>query len=446
MESRSLTEGSVVKGLVVFIIPLMFGQLLQQMYNVADAWVIGNFADNASFAAVSSVGTLAFLIVGFFMGLSVGAGVVIARYFGACDYDNMEKAIHTTVLLGIISSVVVTIITVIAVPGILRIMKTPDNVLPYSIAYMKIYCGGISTIIMYNVFMSIMRALGDSLRPLYYLCLSSVLNIILDMVLVAVLHQGVYGAAFATILSQGISVVLCFNQMQKSDGYLKIHLKKLRIDAAKVREIVMQGLPAGIQNSALSLGNIVVQSNVNTFGEYAMAGMGAHARLEGFVFIPVISISMGLSTFVSQNIGAGKWDRVKRGGIFGVITSLIIAQIFGVFLYIFAPQLLGFFTSNQESLHYGCLFARRLTVFYMALAFSHGASGILQGMGKAIIPMAAMLSVWCVFRICFVTAALMVRHEFEMICWAYPVTWSLTSLIFIGVLIRIARSRERAKR
>ena len=330
----NLTEGSVAGGLWAFTLPLMLGQLLQQLYNVADAWVIGNYADNASFAAVSAGGSLTFLVVGFFNGISIGGGVVISRYFGAEDHQNVSKAIHTNVLFGVAASILATIVTVIFTPAILVWMQTPENVLPYSITYFRIYFAGISMIILYNIFMAIMRAVGDSVHPLYYLCISSVVNVILDLVLVAGMHMGVTGAALATVVSQGLSAILCLIRMQRTGGYMKIHLSKLRYDGPMMKRVLYQGLPAGIQNSALSIGNIVVQANINAFGEFAMSGMGAHSKIEGFVFIPIISISNALSTFVSQNLGAGEVERAKKGAFLGTVGSMGMAVVMGMGMYL----------------------------------------------------------------------------------------------------------------
>lgn len=435
-QKYSLTEGSVVKGLIAFLLPMIFGQCLQQLYNIADAWVIGNFADNASFAAVSSCGNLSFLIVGFFMGLANGAGVVIARYFGAKDEEQLKKSIHTTITFGMIACLVATVITSAMVRNILVWMKTPETVLPYSIKYFRIYCLGISTVILYNLFMALMRALGDSLRPLIFLCISSVINVALDLLFVAVFHKGVSGAAIATVIAQGLSALLCFIQMQRDQNnpFLHIHLRNLGIDFGRLKEILVQGFPTGLQNSALSLGNVVVQSHVNSFGEYAMAGLGAHAKIEGFVFIPVICFSMALSTFVSQNRGAKQWDRIKKGAIFTTVSSLLIAQAIGIVLYINAPTFLSIFTTNPDSIMYGTTFTRTVTKFYMALAFCHASSGILQGMGKSILAMVNMMSIWCFVRILYVTFALRIRHEFFMICWAYPITWMISTVIFVFML------------
>ena len=432
----NLTEGSVAGGLWAFTLPLMLGQLLQQLYNVADAWVIGNYADNASFAAVSAGGSLTFLVVGFFNGISIGGGVVISRYFGAEDHQNVSKAIHTNVLFGVAASILATIVTVIFTPAILVWMQTPENVLPYSITYFRIYFAGISMIILYNIFMAIMRAVGDSVHPLYYLCISSVVNVILDLVLVAGMHMGVTGAALATVVSQGLSAILCLIRMQRTGGYMKIHLSKLRYDGPMMKRVLYQGLPAGIQNSALSIGNIVVQANINAFGEFAMSGMGAHSKIEGFVFIPIISISNALSTFVSQNLGAGEVERAKKGAFLGTVVSMGMAVVMGMGMYLLAPQLIRIFTSEPQSVEYVVVFMRTVTIFYLFLTFSHEATGILRGLGMSVIPMLGMFGFWCVGRILYVTIALRVIPDFRVICWAYPLTWICTTAIFSIVLFR----------
>ena len=432
----NLTEGSVAKGLWAFTLPLMLGQLLQQLYNVADAWVIGNYADNASFAAVSAGGSLTFLVVGFFNGVSIGGGVVISRYFGAEDHQNVSKAIHTNVLFGVAASILVTILTVLFTPTILVWMQTPENVLPYSITYFRIYFAGISMIILYNIFMAIMRAVGDSVHPLYYLCISSVVNVILDLVLVAGMHMGVAGAALATVVSQGLSAILCLIRMQRTGGYMRIHLSKLRYDGPMMKRVLYQGLPAGIQNSALSIGNIVVQANINAFGEFAMSGMGAHSKIEGFVFIPIISISNALSTFVSQNLGAGEVGRAKKGAFLGTVVSMGMTAVMGIGMYLLAPQLIRIFTSEPQSVEYGVVFMRTVTIVYLFLTFSHEATGILRGLGMSVIPMLGMFGFWCVGRILYVTIALRVIHDFRVICWAYPLTWICTTITFSIVLFR----------
>lgn len=327
--SVRLTEGPIAKGLLAFAMPLFWGQLLQQFYNMADAWVIGNFADNNAFAAVSSAGSLTFLIIGFFNGISMGGGVVISKYFGAEDEENVVKAIHANFLFAILASVLSTMVGLVLAPQILIWMNTPENVMPDSLMYFRIYFAGVSTIIMYNFCMAIMRALGDSVHPLYYLVISAVINVILDLLFVAGFHWGVAGAAIATVIAQGISVLLCIRQMRGVQDYTRLDFRKLHFYKHIMKDIIVQGLPTGVQNSVISIGNITVQANINSFGSYAMAGMGAYSKLEGFVFMPIMSMSMSLPTFISQNLGAKKYDRAKKGAVFGIVFGMLTAEIMG---------------------------------------------------------------------------------------------------------------------
>lgn len=435
-DTIDLTKGSVAKGIIGFTIPLILGQFLQQLYNMADAWVIGNFADNTAFAAVSSSGSLVFLIVGLFNGIAIGGGVVISHYFGAGDKKNVERAIHTNILFGIIASALVTVAGVLGAPQILKLMQIPDNVLPQSMLYFRIYFAGSATIVMYNIFMSVMRALGDSLHPLYYLAVSSVANIVLDILFVAGFHWGVAGAAIATVLSQGLSALLCIRRMRRNEGYTQISLKKLKYYGYLMKDVISQGLPAGIQNSVISIGNVVVQTNVNSFGEYAMSGMGSHTKIEGFVFIPIMAMSLTMSTFISQNLGAKEYERAKKGAAFGIISCVVVAELIGVAAFNLAPHLVHIFAKADEAVKYGVIMQRTVTLFYCLLAFSHSATGVLRGCGKSMVPMITMLGFWCGVRVAYVTIAIRYFPVFQTICWAYPLTWSLSSIVFLWFLLR----------
>ena len=437
MATVNLTEGPIVKNMLLFAVPLFIGQLLQQFYNMADAWVIGNFADNNAFAAVSSAGSMTFLVVGLFNGIAIGGGVVISKYYGAGDRINVIKAIHTNFLFGILSSVLATMVGLVMTPYILVWMKTPESVLPSSLSYFSIYFGGVSTIIMYNICMSIMRALGDSIHPLYYLILSSIVNVVLDLLFVAVFHWGVAGAAIATVIAQGLSVVLCLIEMCRIEDYTRLDFKKLYFDKEMMGEVFKQGFPTGIQNAVISIGNLTVQSNINSFGPYAMSGVGAYSKIEGVVFLPIMSMSMSLPTYVSQNLGAGKIERAKKGSIFGIILGLIIAELLGVIIYLGAPEFIKLFVETAESVEFGTIHAKVTALFYFLLAFSHCAAGVLRGCGKAFIPMATMLAFWCGVRVLYVTSILEIVPRFQMISWAYPLTWSLSSIVFLVVLFKM---------
>lgn len=437
-KTQSLTAGSIPGSILRFALPLFLGQLLQQFYNMADAWVIGNFASNNAFAAVSSGGNLTFLIIGFFSGIGIGGGVVISRYFGARDNANTQKAIHTDFFFGIAASVIATAAGLLIVPKLLVWMKTPADVLPYSLQYFRVYFGGVTTIVLYNICMSIMQAQGDSLRPLYYLGISSATNVALDLLFVAGFHWDVTGAAVATVIAQGLSVVLCLTRMlREPEEHLRLNFRLIRWDGEMMARIIRQGLPTGVQNAVISLGNVVIQSNVNSFGAYAMSGLGAYTKVEGFAFLPVTAMSMTLPTFVSQNLGAGNVDRAKKGSLFGVLSAMAAAELIGVIMYIFIPQLLKLFISDPEAITYGIIHARIDTLFYCMLALAHCAAGILRGCGKSTVPMVVMLGCWCVLRSIYVTVILQFIHEFRMISWAYPLTWTVSCILFVIYLFRL---------
>lgn len=435
--SVNLTEGPIIKNILLFAIPLFMGQLLQQFYNMADAWVIGNFADNDAFAAVSSAGSMTFLIVGLFNGIAIGGGVIISKYFGAGDEENVVKAIHTNFLFGILASVLSTVVGLTLMPHILVWMKTPESVMPNSLSYFTIYFAGVSTVIMYNICMSIMRSLGDSIHPLYYLILSSVVNVILDLLFVAVFHWGVAGAAIATVIAQAISVILCLIRMCRIKDYTRLDFKKIHFYKDMMIEVIKQGLPTGIQNAVISIGNLTVQTNINSFGSYAMAGVGAYSKIEGFVFLPIMSMSMSMPTFVSQNLGAKKIDRAKKGSVFGILFGMVTAELLGVIIYLTAPAFLKIFVDNAQSIQYGTIHAKTTALFFFLLALSHCAAGVLRGCGKAFIPMATMLAFWCGVRVVYVTSILKIIPKFQMISWAYPLTWTLSSIVFVVILLRM---------
>ena len=427
-----LTNGPIVKGMISFAVPVFLGQLLQQLYNMADAWVVGNFADNNAFAAVSSAGSLIFLITGFFSGIAIGGGVVISRYVGAGNKELIQRSIHTNFLFGILASLMSTVVGLLLVPHLLVWMKVPESVLPNSKMYFSIYFASVSTVIMYNVGMSILRALGDSIHPLYYLAISSLTNVVLDLLFVAVFQWGVAGAAVATAISQGLSAVLCIVQMCRlKDETTRLDFKKIRFYKKIMGEVIRQGLPTGIQNSVISIGNMVVQTNINSFGAFAMSGHGAYAKIEGLVFMPITSMSMTLPTFVSQNLGAGKQERAKKGALFGILSGMFMAEAVGILCYFGSKYALRFFVDVPEAIAFGEIHARVVSLFFFLLAFSHCAAGVLRGCGKSIVPMVTMLAIWCGVRIIYVTQTLKFIPKFATISWAYPLTWSLSSIVFL---------------
>lgn len=426
-----LTEGSIGKRLIAFTLPIFWGHLFQQLYNTADSLIVGNFVGSAALAAVSSSGNLIFLMVGLFNGISIGAGVVIGKYFGAQDIPKLQKAIHTATAFGLICGVILTLLGLIAAPQILVLMGTPPEVLPNSITYFRIYFCGSVGFVMYNFFVGILRSVGDSRHPLIYLIVSSVVNIALDLLLIAVFHFGVGAAAFATIVSQFLSAFLCLRQLMKSPEEIRLSLRNVRLDHDMLRQVITNGLPAGIQNSIISLANVVVQSNINKFGEMAVAGCGSYSKVEGFAFLPVMCFSMALTTFISQNLGAKQYERAKKGAAFGITCSLVTAEATGLCLYFIAPLCIAAFNSTPNVVAYGVTQARIVTPFYFLMAFSHSMAGIFRGAGKSLVPMFVMMMFWCFVRVTYISIITRFIPVIDVVFWAYPLTWALSSLIFL---------------
>lgn len=433
METRqktTLTEGSVAKGMLLFALPILISNLFQQLYNAADSLIVGNFLGSEALAAVGSSGSLIFLLTGFVNGVSLGAGVVIARYYGAKDRQQMRFAIHTTVALGLAAGAVLTVVGVLLTPQILRWMGTPDNVLVNSIAYFRMYFLGSIAVVMYNVGASILQSVGDSRSPMRYLITASLINIVLDLVLVGGLRLGVAAAAFATIVSQTVSAVLAFSKLMRTKEEWAVRPQEIRFNGLALKAVVVQGLPSGIQNSVISLANVIVQSNINSFGANAMAGCGAYSKVEGFAFLPVTCFAMALATFVSQNVGAGQPLRVRRGMKFGIVCSVAMAEGVGAVIWLASPWLIGAFSNDAEVIAFGVQQARTVALFYCVLAFSHCCAGILRGLGRPVVPMVIMLAVWCAFRIAYITVTLHFIRAIGVVFWAYPITWTISSVLF----------------
>lgn len=432
VKTTLMTEGAIGKKILAFAFPLFLGNLFQQLYNTADSLIVGNFLGSNALAAVSSSGNLIFLMVGFFHGIAMGAGVVIARYYGARELPEVKKAVHTTIAFGLAAGVFLTIAGTLLTSRILVWMGTPADVLPESATYFRIYFMGSLSFVMYNVFVGILQSVGDSRHPLIYLIVSSVINILLDLLLVGMLGFGVGAAAFATILSQFISALLClFRLMYKSPEDYKVFLRQIRFDLPMLKQIISNGLPAGFQNSIIALANVVVQSNINKFGKMAVAGCGAYSKIEGFGFLPITCFSLALTTFISQNLGAKQYDRAKKGARFGILCSITMAELVGIFIYFFIPALIGAFNRTPEVVAYGTAQARIVTLFYFLLAFSHCIAGILRGAGKASVPMLTMLCFWCIVRVTYITLIVHFLPVINVIFWAYPLTWSLSSIVFL---------------
>ena len=426
-----MIEGPIWQGLISFAVPIFLGNLFQQLYNTADTLIVGNFIGKEALAAVSSSGNLIFMMVGFLNGMAMGAGVLISKYYGAKDTERMRTAIHTDLAFGVLAGLLLTVLGVALTPYILRLMGTPENVLPSSIDYFRTYFFGSTAVFLYNIATGILQAVGDSRHPLYYLILSSAINVALDLVFVAGFHWGVASAAAATVISQAVSAILCLLQLTRTKEIYRVEIRKIRINWPMLKMIVRFGLPSGVQNSVIGFANVIVQTNINAFGDSAMAGCGSYSKIEGFAFLPVTCFSMALATFVSQNLGAKQYERARKGARFGTICGVATAETIGVLIWLLAPQLIRLFNSDPAVMQYGVSQSRVVSLFYCLLALNHCIAGVLRGAGKASIPMFVMLIVWCVFRVGYITVMVGWLHSILVIFSAYPVTWSISAVIFL---------------
>ena len=419
-----------------FAIPLFLGNLFQQMYNTADSLIVGNILGSDALAAVSSSGSLIFLLVGFFNGIAVGAGVVISKYFGAKDYENLKKAVHTDVAFGLVAGVLLTVIGMALAPQILVWMGTPQEVLPNSILYFRMYFAGSLAFVMYNIVMGILQAVGDSRHPLYYLIFSSIINVALDLLFVGVFGWGVASAAAATAISQAASALLCFIRLVRTKEVYQVDVREIRFHRTQLRQIIQIGLPSGMQNSIISIANIVVQSNINKFGVMAVAGCGVYSKIEGFAFLPITCFAMSLTTFIGQNLGARQLERAKKGAVFGIFCSMSLAELVGLCVFFLMPYLAAAFDNSAAVVEIATRQAHVEALFYCLLAFSHCIAGIVRGAGKSTVPMLVMLASWCLIRITYITVTVHFIPKLSVIFWAYPLTWSISSIIFLLYFVK----------
>ena len=431
-----MTKGPIWKCLVSFAIPVFIGHLFQQLYNTADSIIVGNFVGKEALAAVASSGNLIFMMTGFFMGLCMGAGVIISRYLGARDFEKMKKAIHTAVAFGLCCGLTLSVLGLWLAPKLLILMKTPENVLPLSTTYFRIYFFGSFFSLTYNVCAGILQAVGDSKSPLRFLMIASMTNIVLDLVFVGALDLGVAGAAIATVISQMLSACLGFRKLLRSEGPYQLHIKEIGFDFSRLKEILHQGIPSGVQNSIISIANVVVQSNINAFGDDAMAGCGSYSKVEGFIFIPIMSFSMAITTFIGQNLGAGEHERALKGSRFGILSAMASAEVMGAILWFICPWVIPLFNDDPAVVAIGVNQMRTESIFFFALAFAHSVSAVMRGAGRAKMPMYTMLVCWCLIRVTYITVAVKFFPVIETVYWAYPLTWMLSCIIFLAYYLK----------
>lgn len=432
-----MTEGPITKQLLAFAMPLLLGNLFQQLYNAVDSAVVGHYVGDGALAAVGSSASLINMIVSLFMGVAAGGSVIISQYYGARDNKGLHDSIHTVLAFSAVAGVLMSVVGVAASPAILRFMDTPENVMPMSVLYLRIIFVGALPMVFYNMGSGLLRALGDSKRPLYFLILASLMNIVLDILFVASFKMGVAGVALATVLAQAVSAVLIMAVMMRTEEAYKVTLREIRFHWDKLRAIVRIGLPSGIQGAIVSFSNVLVQSNINFFGETVMAGCSAYIKIDGFVILPVMSMSMTLTTFVGQNIGALEHERVKKGTRIGVAMGVGITLALTLLLQVGGVWLLRIFSDDEAVIGYGLEMMRVLSIGYCLLAVSHCLAGAVRGVGLTKAPMVIMVLCWCAARVAWIMLIGRPLESLPLVLAGYPVTWAMSAVLFLAYIWRV---------
>lgn len=430
-QNNLMTEGNIVKSLLLFALPLIFGNLLQQLYNTADSIIVGNFVGANALAAVGSSGSPIYLLIGFSQGLAVGAGVVVSQFLGAKDHREAQEAVHTSLAIAVIMGLLLTVGGIACGRALLVAMNTPAEVLGDAVTYIRIYFGGVLFSVVYNMTAGILNAAGNSRRSLIYLAWASVTNIVLDLVFIVIFRMGVAGAAIATDISQLVSCVLSLRFLIKSTDDCRVIPRAIRLHKKMAARIIRVGLPTGIQNMVISFSNVLVQASVNSYGAAAMAGFAAYMKIDGFNILPVSSISMAATTFVGQNYGAGRLDRVKKGTWVTLAMGLVYTLATGALLLLGQDAIMHLFTNDETVVFFGEAAMHWFCPFYFLLSILHGLAGAVRGTGASVPPMVVLLVSLCLFRIVWIQWVLPLFSGIEGVFILYPVSWALGAGLMI---------------
>ena len=438
-----MTQGSIPRHILTFAFPLLLGNLFQQLYNTVDTWVVGNFVSNEAFSAVGTVGPIINMLIGFFLGLSSGAGVVISQYYGARRHEDVSRAVHTALVMTLLLAVLFTGVGLCMIPFMLKLMNTPAEVAPQSTAYLRIYFSGVTGLMVYNIGSGILRAVGDSKRPFLFLVVCALMNTALDLLFVLGLGMGVEGVALATVLSQGISAVLVVVTLMRSDSCIRLVPSRLRMHRAMLGKIFAVGIPAALQMAVTAFSNVFVQSYINYFGADCMSGWTAYAKVDQLLFLPMQSIALASTTFVGQNLGRNLTDRAKQGVRISLTLALCSTVVLMLPVMAFAAPVVAFFNSKPEVVTYGAMLLRTLSPFYVLCCFNQVYSGALRGAGNSKAPMVIMLSSFVAFRQVYLFVMSRVCNEILPIAMSYPAGWLLCSTLTVIYYHRVSLSKNR---
>lgn len=427
-----ITEGVIWKQLLTFFFPILLGTFFQQLYNTADAIIVGKFVSTEALAAVGgATGTLINLIVGFFVGLSSGATVILAQHYGARRNEEVSKTLHTGLTLAICGGLVIMVMGILLTPFLLKLLNTPDDVMGYAQTYMRIYFAGMIPSLIYNIGSGILRAVGDSRRPLYFLIASCLVNIVLDVLLVLGFEMGVAGAALATILSQTVSAVLVIVVLSRSSNSYQLHIRKLGFDTSILGRIVKIGLPAGLQSVMYSLSNVIVQSSINAFGTTVMAAWTAWGKMDGTFWMIISAFGIAITTFTGQNFGAGKLERMRRSVRVCLAMALGATVIVSSMLLLFGPIVFRMFSNEEAVILQGMEILRTLAPFFFTYICIEIFSGAVRGVGDTLIPTLMTLVGICLMRTVWLLLIAPSHNSVPFTLYCYPITWTLTSVLFV---------------
>lgn len=435
--TQDLTKGSIVKVIILFSIPLLIGNLFQQLYNAVDSYVVGNYVGKIALAAVGASTPIINMLIGFFMGISTGAGVVIAQFFGADDLTKMKKAIHNSIALTLVMGVVLTIVGLVFNDPILKAIGVPSDVFSEASTYLSIYFWSLIFVMIYNMGSGILRSVGDSKRPLYFLIFSSVVNIVLDFLFVKYFGFGVAGAGYATLIAQAISAIMVMYVLMKTDDSYKVVLKDIKFDKEILLKIIKIGLPTGFQQSIVSLSNVIVQSYINVYGASVIAGYSVTIKIDGFVNLPLQAFNMAITTFVGQNIGAKKYERVKKGAYITTFLAMVTIGFFVVIMYFFGRDFITLFNQEKDVIDAGRLMQLTFLPFYIVLPINQVINGVLRGAGRSAVPMYVMIFSFVFLRQIYLFLVTKVTSDVVYVFLGWPTTWVVCSLIFIVYFFKV---------
>ncbi len=441
-----MIHGPLLGKILLFTLPLMASSILQLLFNAADIIVVGRYAGSDALAAVGSTGALINLLTNMFIGFSVGANVLVARYYGAGKPDEVSETVHTSVMLSIIGGILLATIGIIFASPLLELMGTPENVLPLAALYVRIYFAGMPVILLYNYGSAILRAIGDTKRPLYYLAVAGVLNIILNLIFVIVFEMSVAGVALATILSQTLSAILVIRCLMHTEGGCHLDLHQLKIHSHKLWKILQLGLPAGLQGSIFSLSNVLIQSSVNSFGAIAMAGNSAAANIEGFTYVAMNSFYQAAITFVSQNMGAMEFKRIRKIAWQCLACVTVTGALLGNLSFFFGHQLLGIYSDEAEVIRYGIYRLEVIGTTYFLCGIMDVCVGCLRGIGYSFLPMVVSLLGACGFRILWIFTVFKGHHDLHTLYISYPISWAITASVHIICFLILYRRMVKKSR